>query len=307
VASKWYKNVMCYRFESAIEASQANWEDLIKTRAHKPILATMERSVGFVPVFRDYGHELFTHEFNGYIYLTLLVETKKVPPALLRRKSNERIAAAERNQEGEKLTKEQKDGIKDSVKQELLKSTLPDEAEIHACIDTMNNLVFVDAGSSKKAETILMEIVDAIEDFSYRPYFEGSLTVYLTEWLNDQNQIPAQAKILHEATLIAQDKAKAALSKQDLDSDEVTNLINHGKQVNDIALEWDDRLEFKINAEGHLKKIKPTEMLLADVDNEISDDSDIIQYFEANYMIMSNTYTKLFKWLLEVMPVNAPE
>ncbi|MFK5950464.1 MAG: recombination-associated protein RdgC [Methylococcales bacterium] len=306
MASVWYKNVICYRITSEVEINQVIWEELIKSRRHTPILPTFERSTGFVPVFRNLGMELLTHEFNNCLYLSLLEETKKVPPAILNRKVDEKILEAQKNikdKDGE-ISKSQKDTIKEEVKQELLKKILPEESITNACIDISNNLLFINAGSAAKAEVMLEQIKKAVEDFTTLPFFEDSLKVFLTNWLLDANLIPASIILGDECTLQSDSKSKASLSKQNLDSDEVNTHLESGKNVRDISLEWDNQLEFKLTEAGHIKRLKPTEMLLTDVGKEISDDGSLLEFYEANYMIMINTFSRLFPFLLEKMPVN---
>lgn len=115
--------------------------------------------------------------------------------------------------------------------------------------------------------------------------------------------MPQGIQVDREATIKHDDKSKAVSSNQDLESEELITLINHDKLVIELALVRDGKLSFKLKADGSLRKLKPTDMLLGAVDRP-ENVTSFIQDMEADWIVMSNELTKLYSWFENIFEVN---
>lgn len=306
---RWFKSVICMKYTSAEEVSQSNWEQKLKKLQHRAIKPAQRESVGFSPVFGYLSPNMLSHELQNYLFISLTIEEKKLQKNKLKRliALKTREFAKNEGKKEEELTKEERDAIKDGVETEMLKDIVPDEYYINAFLDTKQDLLFVDVSSGPKVKRLVEWIQRLDEGFDAKPFFDASLEIYLTQWLYkpDEN-MPQGIRMDQEATLKHDDKSKAVFSNQDLESEELTTLINHDKRVIELALVRDGKLSFKLKADGSLRKLKPTDMLLGEVDRP-ENVTSIMQDMEADWIVMSNELTRLYEWFENIFEVNAKD
>jgi len=304
--SRWFKSVVCMKYTSSDAITQSAWEHKLKKLQHRNIKPTQRESVGFSPAFGYLSPNMLSHELQNFLFISLTIEEKKLQKNKLKRlvalKSREFAQNEGKKEEG--LTKDERAAIKDSVETEMLKDIVPDEYYINAFFDTKQDLLFVDVSSGPKVKRLIEWIQRIDEGFNPKPFFDASLEIYLTQWLyKPEENMPPGVRMDQEATLKHDDKSKAVFSHQDLESDELTTLINHDKRVIELALVRDGKLAFKLKADGSLRKLKPTDMLLGEVDRP-ENGTSIIQDMEADWIVMSNELTKLYRWFEHIFEVN---
>lgn len=305
--ARWFKSVICMKYSSSDSVSQSQWEPKLKKLQHRSIKPVQRESVGFSPVFGYLSPNMMTHEIQNYLFLSLTIEEKKLQKNKLKRAIALKLRehAKKEGKKEEEISKEERDQLKDSVETEMLKEIVPDEYYINAFIDTQQDLLFVDVSSAAKVKRLVEWLKRIDEGFEVRPFFDASLEIYLTQWLYkpDEN-MPRGVHMDHEATLKHDDKSKAVFSNQDLESAELTTLINHDKRVIELALVRDGKLKFKLKADGTIRKLKPTDLLMGEI--ERSDNiTSIMQDIEADWIVMTNELTRLYQWFEETFEVNA--
>ncbi len=303
---RWFKSVICMRYSSPEVISQSRWEHKLKKMQHRPIKPAQRESVGFSPVFGYLSPAMLSHELQNYLFISLTIEEKKLQKNKMKRLialATRELAKSEGKSE-EELSKAQRDVIRDSVESEMLKDIVPDEHYINAFLDTQHDLLFVDVSSGPKVKRLVEWLQRLDEGFVAKPYFDASLEIYLTQWLYQPGEnMPQGIQMDHEATLKHDDKSKAVFSNQDLESEELITLINHDKRVIELALIRDGKLGFKLNADGSLRKLKPTDILLGEVDRP-DNITSIMQDMEADWIVMSNELSNLYGWFETIFEVN---
>ena len=301
---RWFKSVICMRYTSKEEVSQAKWEGKLKKLQHRPIKPAQRDSVGFSSVFGYLSPEMMSHELQHFLFISLTIEEKKLPKNKVKRAVEIKIREMEKK-EDKTLSKEEKASIKDHVESEMLKDIVADESYINAFLDTKNDLIFIDAGSDAKAKR-LNEFLSKVDDgFEASDYFQASLHVYLTNWLYKPGEcMPSDVHLNDEATLKHdKEKSQAVFSKQDLESEEIITLINHDKTVVQVSLVYQHKLAFKLNAKGQLKKLRATDLLKGEIEKP-ENITSIIQEYEADWIMMANQLMKLYQWFEKVFEVN---
>lgn len=305
--SRWFKSVICMRYTSSDAVSQANWESKLKKLQHRPIKPVQRESIGFSPVFGYLSPNMMSHELQNYLFVSMTIEEKKLQKNKLKRivAIKVRELAKEQGKKEEEITKAERDEIKEAVETEMLKEIVPDELYINAFLDTKEDLLFVDVSSEAKVKKLLDWLKRIDEGFDAKPFFDASLEVYLTRWLYDPTgNMPQGIMMDHEATLRHDNKSKAVFTNQDLVSDELTTLINHDKKVSELALVRDGKLNFKLKADGSIRKVKATDVLKGSADKS-SGSTSILQDIEADWLVMSNELTRLYQWFEKIFQVNS--
>ncbi len=124
--------------------------------------------------------------------------------------------------------------------------------------------------------------------------FANAPSLVMTNWLNEA---PDWLTVLEEAELTGiKEDGVAKFKRQDLDSEEIHALLEAGKLVTKIALEWENNLTFVLCDDGTLKRLK-----FADEIKEKNDDiakEDVAQRFDADFLLMTTTLSELTKRLL---------
>ena len=154
-------------------------------------------------------------------------------------------------------------------------------------IDTENNLVHVDAASSKRAEDALALLRKSLGSLPVVPLaFANEPSTILTDWIV-QEKIPHWLVALEEAELRgSQEDSVIRCKKQPLEIEEILALLQDGKKVvSKLALEWEDTLTFVFNEDCTLKRLK-----FADAVREKNADilkEDYAQRFDADFVLMT--------------------
>lgn len=304
--SKWFSACTYLRFDSDDTISQMAWEPTLQKLKHVPIPETHTESTGFSSPFGYLAPKIMSHEMQGFLYLTLTHEKKSIPRNKLNRLFMQKLEdMAERNggKVGDIKGAERK-ALKEATEAELIKKTIPDEVYINFIIDPKAKLIYFDGTSNAPIQLITKKLEQVDSSFKIRPFFDASLEVYLTQWLYDpSSHLPKMLDLDHEATLLNEDKAKATFSNQDLQSDEIINLIRHDKKVTELGLLYDNRLSFKLNNKGCVKRIKPQDVLLSDI-GKGEELTNAIEEREAHWLIMTNTIAELLQWFTKIFEVN---
>ena len=305
--NRWFKRAICMRYTSSGKVSQSAWEEKLKALKHRPIKPSQRVSIGFSSVFGYLAPNVLSHELQNFLFVALTIEEKKLQKNKLKRLVSLKIRdyAKREGKEEDKLSKEERLSLRTSAELEMITNIIPDEQYINAFFDTKNNLMFVDVNSQTKVKQLFEWLNKIDNEFEISPYFCASLEVYLTQWLyKPAAHMPAGIHMDNEATLRHNDNSKAVFTHQDLSSDELAALISHDKQVVELALLRDGKLKFKLRSDGSICKLKPTDLLLSEIDRPEKVDS-IIQDIEADWIMMANQLTDLFAWFQDIFQVNS--
>ena len=233
-----------------------------------------------------------------HILLVAKKEEKMLPANVVKRELDERIESLEQK-ENRKLKKTEKQTLKDDVVMNLLPRAFTKNQQTAVWIDTENNLVHVDAASSKRAEDVLALLRKSLGSLPVVPLaFVNEPSTILTDWIL-QEKIPHWLVALEEAELRgSQEDSVIRCKKQPLENEEILALLQDGKKVvSKLALEWEDTLTFVFNEDCTLKRLK-----FADAVREKNADilkEDYAQRFDADFVLMTGILSKLTENLLD--------
>ena len=276
----WFKNLMSYRLTKPLDWAL---NELLRQ------LSDCE--------FHPCG-SLDQSKLGKHILLVAKKEEKMLPANVVKRELDERIESLEQK-ENRKLKKTEKQMLKDDVVMNLLPRAFTKNQQTSVWIDTENNLVHVDAASSKRAEDALALLRKSLGSLPIVPLaFANEPSTILTDWIV-QEKIPHWLVALEEAELRgSQEDSVIRCKKQPLENEEILALLQDGKKVvSKLALEWEDTLTFVFNEDCTLKRLK-----FADAVREKNADilkEDYAQRFDADFVLMTGILSKLTENLLD--------
>ncbi|KAE9526452.1 recombination-associated protein RdgC [Testudinibacter aquarius] len=291
----WFKNVMVYRLSKKLDWSSQALDAALPHQAFFPCGSHDQSRFGWAPPLN--GSDLLHFSVNGQILLLAQKEEKILPAAVIKQALEQRIESVE-EKEQRKLSKVEKQTLKDDVINELLPRAFSKKQQTALWIDADNDLVYVNAASAKRAEDTLALLRKSLGSLPVVPLvFANDPATVMTDWIANDN-LPQWLTALGEAELTSTtDESVIRCKQQDLASDEMQNHFAAAKQITKLALEWEEHLSFIFAQDCSLKRLK-----FADTVREKNDDilkEDYAQRFDADFILMSGILAQLSERLLE--------
>lgn len=295
----WFKNLMVYRLSREVSLSADEMEKQLSALSFTPCGSQDMAKTGWVSPMGSRSDAL-THTVNGQIVICARKEEKILPSPVLKQELQAKIERLEGEQH-RKLKKTEKDSLKDEVLHSLLPRAFSRFNQTFLWIDTVNDLIMVDAASAKRAEDTLALLRKSLGSLPVVPLtLETPIELTLTEWVRAKT-LPAGFALMDEAELkaILEDGGVIRCKKQDLFSDEIAVHIEAGKLVTKLALDWQERVQLVLSDDGSLKRLKFSETLREQ--NDDIDREDFAQRFDADFILMTSELAALIKNLIEAL------
>jgi recombination associated protein RdgC len=288
------KNALLYRITEWTPPSQAEIEERLGGSRFAEIGATQLESAGWVEP-RGKKHGALIENVGGQLILRLCVERKAVPSSVVKTQLNAQLEKIEADTGRRPKGKKAKE-LKEDIVHKLLPRAFPKRSTTTVWLDPKTNVVVIDAGSIKKADSVVTRLVELLGGgIVLRPIQTAtSPAVAMAEWLKTKDA-PAGFAIDRDCELKASDSDKATVryARHTLDIDEVGAHIEQGKLPTQLAMTWSGRVSFVLSETLALKKLK----LLDEIEKAIKADGD--DAFDADVAISTGELAKLIPELLE--------
>ncbi len=291
----WFKHAMIFRLTKTLDwDSERLQQQLVQCEFHACSQADMSK-FGWANPLR--GSELLHFSVGKQVLLVAHKEEKILPSHVVKRELDSRIEAQEQK-ENRKLKKTEKQALKDDVVSLLLPRAFSKHQQTALWIDAENDLIYVDAASSKRAEDVLALLRKSLGSLPVVPLsFANEPTLIMSDWVA-RDKRPQWLTVLEDAELKgSQDNAVIRCKQQALDADEMLLLLQAGKQISKLALEWEEHLTFVLNEDCSLKRLKFADQIRDKNDDILKE--DVAQRFDADFVLMTGILAKLTANLLE--------
>ncbi|HHQ6567118.1 TPA: recombination-associated protein RdgC [Serratia fonticola] len=295
----WFKNLMVYRLSRDVALTADEMEKQLSAFAFTPCGSQDMAKTGWVSPMGSHSDAL-THAVNGQIMICARKEEKILPSPVLKQELQAKIEKLEGEQH-RKLKKTEKDSLKDEVLHSLLPRAFSRFNQTYMWIDTVNDLIMVDAASAKRAEDMLALLRKSLGSLPVVPLtMESPIELTLTEWVRS-GELPAGFIIQDEAELkaILEEGGVIRCKKQNLISDEIAVHIEAGKLVTKLAVDWQERIQLVLADDGSLKRLKFADTL-RDQNDDI-DREDFAQRFDADFILMTSELATLISNTIEAL------
>ncbi|QSX29070.1 recombination-associated protein RdgC [Shewanella cyperi] len=295
----WFKNLTLYRFNKPVSLDAETLEKALADFTFSPCSSQDISKFGFSKALGKQGDAL-VHSANNRHLICATKEEKILPGQVIKEALEEKVGQLEA-EENRKLTKKEKDALKDEITTSLLPRAFSRRSQIHALILPEINMILVDSSSATKAEELLALLRKAIGSLPVIPVsFEQPLEVQLTEWLK-QGHAPAPFEMQDEAELkaVADEGGIVRFKQQVLTEDEVLAHLETGKQVTKLALHFGQSIAFLLQADASLKRLKFSEEFRAGND-EVGND-DPMARLDADFALMGSELVALMTSLVDVL------
>ncbi|WP_444958284.1 recombination-associated protein RdgC [Microbulbifer sp. ZKSA002] len=292
----WFKNLRIYRLTKEFSLDAEKLNELLEPHAFVPCGSQDSTRYGWVPPLGRHGSQL-VHATNGYLMVCAKKQEKVIPAAVVNEKVEE-LAQAISEKEARQVGRKERQNLKDEILLEMRPKAFARSRLQYAYIAPQDGWVVVDASSASAAEELLENLREAISSLAVVPLSAKNLPQQtMTHWLSAP-EAPPQFDFGHECELRDPKDSGSVIrcKNQDLCAEEIHNHLVAGLQVHKLGLTWRGGVEFLVDDQLSLKRIKFSDELLEKADS--ADAESAAQRFDADFAVMTLEISALTKDLL---------
>lgn len=291
----WFKNLTLYRFNKPFAIETEQLEQALEAFQFHPCSSQDISKFGFSKAFGKIGQSL-VHSANQRHLICATKEEKILPSQVIKEALEEKVAHLE-DEENRKITKKEKDALKDEITTTLLPRAFSRRSQIHAVILPEQQLLIVDSSSATKAEELLALLRKAIGSLPVVPVsFATPIELQLTDWLK-QGELPVPFYMQDEAELksAADEGGIVRFKQQDLTEEEVLAHLEAGKQVHKLAIQFEQSISFVLQSDAGIRRLKFAEEFRAQTDDVAGEDP--LAKLDADFVLMTGEIIALLNTL----------
>jgi recombination associated protein RdgC len=179
----WFKNLQLYRFNKPFELDAATLGQQLEQQEFVPCGSQDTTRSGWVPPLGRHGSE-FVHATNGYLMICAKRQDKLLPAAVINEELEEKALEIELR-ESRQLPRKERRSLRDEVYFNLLPKAFVRSSLQFAYISPRDQLLVVDAASTKRAEDLLQQLRDALGSLSVIPLVSKHQPIdVMTRWIS---------------------------------------------------------------------------------------------------------------------------
>ncbi len=289
--AKWFKNLQLFHFQQPLTITVEELQQKLATTPFYPCGPHERSSQGWIAPFAESESSL-VYQSSQCILFTLRRQEKLLPTTTVRDAVTAKVSQIETVQ-SRKVGKREKNEIKEQVIYELLSRAFTQNTDISAYIDLTHQWLVVDISSRKKAEELVSFLRVSLETLPVAPLVvQPPPLETMTAWLK-QRRPPKSFTFGEDCKLITDDGESVTCKQLDLLSTEVQEHLKAGKSVQQLALQWNERVAFVLDHELTIRRIK-----LLDI---IQEQYEHLNDAQSNFSIMTLELAKLLQALLDVL------
>ncbi len=274
-----FKNLTIYRIGAGWNVPHDEAKVAACEHLFVPCGATQDKSVGWVPP-RGEEHGAIIESVAGAWIMKLMIETKSVPGAAVKKKAQEAADHIEQMtgiKPGKKATKE----LREDALLALLPQAFPRQTAVWVWIDRAAGLLMTDASSQSKADEVLTALVRAFDGLALT-LLQTTMTpqAAMVSWIASAPDLWPEGFSIERACELRsadEDKSVVKFNRHNIVTDEVRKHIAEGKLPTWAAMSWEGRISFVLTESMQLKKLAFLEGVFDDRpnDDESGFDTDV--------------------------------
>ncbi len=298
----WFKNLYLFRLTQPLELEHDALNAALESDTFQPVGKAVPFSYGWSAPLGRQGQEL-CHTVGGYSMICAKKEERLLPGSVLNEQLAEKVEQIE-EAEARPVRRKERQQLKEELTLTLLPQAFTRSTRTFAYIDRQGGWLVVDAAAAKKAEELLVQLRSSLEEAGATlrarlPDTAESPRTVMTRWLQGEG-IPAAFELGDEYELQDADQEGGIVRcrRQEPFAEEVQGHLAAGKQVTKLALTWNERLEFVLGEEMTIKRLRLTDTLRQEMDEEYED--PVVQ-FDSDFAFMTLEVSKLIQDLLAAL------
>lgn len=280
-----FKNARLYHLEDPAAINAEDLESRLAERRFRPCGPLQIASLGWHPPLGGQTQGL-VHAGNGCITLCARRQERLLPSAVVAEAMEERVEDIQ-EREGREVGRRERRNLREEVMLDMLPRAFTRSRQIRAYLDLVGGWMVVDAAGEKGAEELVEFLRETLGSFRVRPPRPRHAPIALmTRWV-ETGKAPGGFELGDACELRdpRDEKSLVRCSGQDLGTDECTTHLRAGKEVVKLAVRWREQLEFTLEEDLSLKRLRFAEALLEE--SMEPDAEDEAARFDAEFAIMA--------------------
>lgn len=293
----WFKQVQIFQLQTASAFNPEKVIEQLEPLAFISCLPSFPSSHGWVSPI-DEANAPLIYKVNDYIMLCLQVEEKILPATVIRQELDQKIKEIQAARD-RKVYQKEKYALKDEIIQTLLPRAFSKLSRTYAYIDTKNNWLILDTTNAGKTEKFLELLRKSLDDVNIHPIKTEKVAPILTRWLI-QKDYPQAFSIEKSCVLIDANQQSRVIrcQQQNLFANSIEALIKDGCEVKQLALSWQEHINFILQDDFSLRSIKFQDEVIAQAQEMEPETKQ--QQFQVDFLIMTETLFALLKELIDL-------
>ena len=286
----WFRNARPYRLHGRLGIDASELSQRLSRRPFQPCRPSQPVSSGWVPALSDDATD-FVHKSGDYWLIRLQREERLLPASVIRSKVSSRIQEIQTGQ-GRRVQRKERLDIVDEVTQDLMPRAFTKSQHLEALINDREGWVWVNTASAARAEELLSLLREGLGNLPVViPDTQKSPVIVMSQWVLDGG-LPEGISLGGDLDLEdpEEDGGVVRVRGMYLESDEIRRHIESGKQAVRLALSWQDQVNFVVDKDLSLRRIRFSDELKG-VNEELHE--DVLARRDADCLLMGETLSTL--------------
>ena len=286
----WFRNARPYKLPGRLGIDASELSQRLSRRPFQPCRPSQPTSSGWVAALSDEATD-FVHKAGDYWLVRLQREERLLPASVIRSEVNSRIQEIQTGQ-GRRVQRKERLDIVDEVTQDFLPRAFTKSQHLEALINDKAGWVWVNTASAARAEDLLSLLREGLGNLPVTlPDTQKSPVVIMSQWLLNGG-LPEGLSIGGDVDLEDPQEEGGVVRVRGmyLESDEIRRHIESGKQVVRLALSWQDQVDFVLDKDLSIRRIRFSHELKG-VNEELHE--DVLARRDADCLLMGETLETL--------------
>lgn len=294
-----FKTITLYRIANDWRPPLDKMEVAACEHLFTPCGPSQDKSTGWVSP-RGTVHDAIVESIGGQRIMKLMIETKSVPGAVVKKKAQEaadHIEATTGRKPGKKETK----ALREDALNALLPQAFPRQVATWVWFDLERGLLAIDSASQSRTDEVVTTLIQTFEGLAVS-LLNTAITPQsaMTQWLmaESDEDWPEGIAIQRECELKSHDEEKSVVkfNRHNLVIDEVRKHITEGKLPARLALSWEGRIAFVMTESMQLRKLSFLEGVFDDHQSDPEQDK-----FDADVALSTGELRQMIPALIDAM------
>ncbi len=286
----WFRNARPYNLPGRLGIDASELSQRLSRRPFQPCRPSQAVSSGWVAALSDDATD-FVHKSGDYWLIRLQREERLLPASVIRSEVNSRIQEIQTGQ-GRRVQRKERLDIVDEVTQDLMPRAFTKSQYLEALINDREGWVWVNTASAGRAEDLLSLLREGLGNLPVAiPDTQKSPVIVMSQWLLNGG-LPEGMSLGGDVDLEDPQEEGGVVRVRGmyLESDEIRRHIESGKQVVRLALSWQDQIDFGVDKDLSLRRIRFSDELKG-VNEELHE--DVLARRDADCLLMGETLSTL--------------
>ena len=286
----WFRNARPYRLPGRLGIDASELSQRLSMRPFQPCRPSQPVSTGWVAALSDDATD-FVHKSGDYWLIRLQREERLLPASVIRSEVNSRIQEIKAGQ-GRRVQRKERLDIVDEVTQDLMPRAFTKSQHLEALINDREGWVWVNTAGTARAEELLSLLREGLGNLPVvTPDTQKSPVVAMSQWLLNGG-LPEGLSLGGDVDLEDPQEEGGVVRVRGmyLESDEIRRHIESGKQAVRLALSWQDQVDFVVDKDLSLRRIRFSDELKG-INEELYE--DVLARRDADCLLMGETLSAL--------------